>query len=276
MRIIHLSYILLFILFTTACEKEDDNSTPTALDGLTKLNEGYASGASAKVEIWGKKNYFSGYNNLTVVVYDSLNPSEKISDAHIYFAPLMTMKMGMMSHTHACPVENPESSKTDGVFKGAIAFIMPTSESGDWELELIIHNHKNEKQGYAMFDITVDAPKEAMIKSFISESTVVDTFFVALVEPEMPKVGINDFELAVFSRNGAMDFPAVENLTISIEPEMPSMGHGSPNNENPVHVANGHYKGSVNFTMTGWWLVNLTIKDGDEILNDKLSFDITF
>ncbi len=48
---------------------------------------------------------------------------------------------------------------------------------------------------------------------------------------------------------------------------MPSMGHGSPNNVNPVHRELGHYHGSVNFTMTGDWLVELDFVKGDSLFH---------
>jgi hypothetical protein len=73
-----------------------------------------------------------------------------------------------------------------------------------------------------------------------------------------------------------MSFPAVDDLSISFVPEMPSMGHSSPNNVDPVYTADGHYKGQVNFTMTGWWRLNLTLKKGDTLISDNLSFNITF
>jgi hypothetical protein len=74
-----------------------------------------------------------------------------------------------------------------------------------------------------------------------------------------------------------MDWPYEPYLAVEIEPEMPSMNHGSPNNVNPTHIGDGHYKGVVNFTMTGWWRVNMKIKDGEgNILTDDVYFDITF
>jgi hypothetical protein len=72
-----------------------------------------------------------------------------------------------------------------------------------------------------------------------------------------------------------MSFPPAEDLTIEIEPEMPSMDHGSPNNVHPVHFADGHYVGKVNFTMTGWWRIHMVIKKDGELLTDEAYMDIT-
>ena len=50
---------LLFIFFVVAsffsCSDQDIEAVPTA--GLTKISEGYALGAAAKVEVWAPKNY---------------------------------------------------------------------------------------------------------------------------------------------------------------------------------------------------------------------------
>ena len=54
---------------------------------------------------------------------------------------------------------------------------------------------------------------------------------------------------------------------------MPSMDHGSPNNEDPIHVGKGHYKGKANFTMTGEWRLQLELTTESSVLENKY-FDI--
>ena len=74
-----------------------------------------------------------------------------------------------------------------------------------------------------------------------------------------------------------MDWPYEPYLTVEIDPQMPSMNHGSPNNVNPTHIGDGHYKGVTNFTMTGWWRINMVIKDGEgNVIKDDVYLDITF
>jgi len=41
-----------------------------------------------------------------------------------------------------------------------------------------------------------------------------------------------------------------------------------------VHDSNGHYKGKVNFTMTGEWRVNMVIKKGSEVADSTSYFDL--
>jgi len=94
--------------------------------------------------------------------------------------------------------------------------------------------------------------------------------------PKSPKVGINDIELFIAKKASMMSFPADSSLTVTLTPEMPSMGHGSPNNVNPVHVGGGHYKGKVNFTMTGLWRLHLDFTNGSALADSTTYFDIEF
>lgn len=273
--ILKITYIFLFSLLVASCEKNNEENPVDPLDGLTKLKEGYALGASAKVEVWGKKNFFAGYNNLVVVLYDSLNLKEKITDAHIHFMPVMTMGMGAMAMQHACPVENPDEKPVDDVFPGAVAFIMPTSTDASWKLGVAVHNHKYDKEGEANFYISVDNPATSVLSVFTALAPDNNKLVLSILEPSKPKVGINDIEFTIHSQASMMDWPADNSYTIEITPEMPSMGHGSPNNVNPVSSGNGHYKGKVNFTMTGEWKINVLVKKDGTVISKDLYFNIT-
>lgn len=267
-------YILFISLWFVSCENNEEPEI-NPFEGLTKLKEGYASGAAAKVEIWGKKNFFAGYNNLVVALYDSVKPTEKITDAHIHFMPVMTMGMGGMTMQHACPYENPDETAIDDVFPGAVVFVMPTSMDGSWKLDLSVHNHKNDKEGKITFDISVDNPTPSVINVFTALAPDNNKLVLSMLEPSKPKVGINDIEFTLHKKATMMDWPADDSYTIEITPEMPSMGHGSPNNVNPVSTGNGHYKGKVNFTMTGEWKINVVVKKNGTAVSNNLYFTIT-
>lgn len=266
--------VLFVSILLFSCSKDEDVVT-NPLDGLTKLKEGYALGAAAKVELWGKKSFFVGYNNIVVVLYDSLHPTVKITDAHIHFEPLMTMGMGGMTMQHASPIENPDEAAVNEVFPGAVVFTMPTTMDGSWKLGVAVHNHLYDKEGDASFDITVDNPTPSVCTVFTSQSADSSKLILSLLEPAAPKVGMNDIEFTIHRKASMMDFPADDSYTIEITPEMPSMGHGSPNNENPVTTGNGHYKGKVNFTMTGEWKVNVLVKKAGTTISKNLYYIIT-
>jgi len=188
---------------------------------------------------------------------------------------LFVLILMLMSHVHAAPFENPETNaNSDELFEGAIVFIMPSMQNMNWTLDVAISSN-------GMIDtVNLIIPKVKMFDEPRKISVVSDIdsakYFISIVEPLTPEVGINNFEITVHVKESMMNFPAVTDLTIEIEPEMPSMGHGSPNNVNPIHVSNGHYVGEVNFTMTGWWKVNLTVYKDGVLVTDNAYFDITF
>jgi len=272
----NLVFILLVITVFFACKKGNDPVPINPLDGLTKLKDGYVTGASAKIEIWGPKNFYVGYNKLFVVLYDSLNLQTRLTDAHITFLPLMTMGMGATLVQHASPVENPDEMAVDGVFPGAVVFVMPTSMSGAWKLGVGVHNHKINKEGEADFDITVDNPATSVLSVFTSQSADSTKLVLSLVKPTSPVVGMNDIEFTIHRKATMMDWPSDDSYTMEITPTMPSMGHGSPNNVNPVNTTMGHYKGKVNFTMTGEWRVDVLVKKDGAIISKNAYFNITF
>lgn len=273
LRIIYILFISTFLL---SCSGDNEDVSIDPLEGYSKLEEGYAKGASAKVEIWGQKNFYMGYNKLLVVLSDSLNLKEKITDAHIEFSPLMTMTMNGMVTKHACPVENPEETAVNEVFPGAVAFVMPTAMDGTWQMAVSVHNHKINKEGEVIFDITVDNPATSVMKVFSAITADNSKLVLSMLEPAAPKVGMNDIEFTIHRKASMMDWPADDSYTIEITPEMPSMGHGSPGNVNPVSSGNGHYKGKVNFTMTGEWKVGVLLKKDGIPVSQDLYFMITF
>jgi hypothetical protein len=187
------------------------------------------------------------------------------------------MDMGTMKH--ACPVENPEmNSDSYGYFKGAILFSMPGS-GNSWSLHAIVT--MNGVKDSVFFDIskvagTSPAKKIVIIDSLSNGpgSWIITKYPVSIVEPDSWKVGNNTFEVTIHKMASGWSFPCCQDFTVEITPEMPSMGHGSPNNVNPVLTNMGHYVGTVNFTMTGAWRVNMIFKKGGRTIGRNAWFDI--
>ncbi|MGB0390162.1 MAG: FixH family protein [Salibacteraceae bacterium] len=276
-KYIALAFLSIAIISVSSCTKDDDPITPPnnsdPFENLTLIGETSAVGAGAIVKIYAEEDLFVGYNKIHVAVYDSANTTTQITDAHVTFMPMMDM--GMMQH--ACPIENPSMTVESGTnaFKGAAVFIMP-STAGAWTFGVHVHNHTNGQEGMASLPITVNAPTEARMISFVSDYDSAK-LFVARITPLSPAVGVNDIQFGIWKKETMMSFPAVDGYTMTMEPEMPSMGHGSPNNINPVSTGNGKYDGKVNFTMTGYWKLNLEFfTSASDTVKTGQSFDVTF
>ncbi len=260
------SFVLLSVFFTS-CKEEDENSPVDPTENLVFVASGYATGSGAFVKLWAKDSLSAGYNFLFVQLLDSVT-NETISDAHVYLSP--EMDMGMSSH--AAPYENPaDENAVNGLFPCAVVFQMP----GDmgWSLEVRVHNHSNNLEGEANLTFAVKSPDKTRVH-VVTTLNDNSKIIISYVQPQEPVVGINDFEITIHKMASMMSFPADSSYTVEIDPEMSSMGHGSPNNENPAHDGNGHYKGKVNFTMTGLWRINMVVKEGSEIADSTSYFDV--
>lgn len=267
--------ILTTILFTTfiisSCKK-DSVTENNPSEGLIKQTEGYAAGASTKVEVYTETTAINtGYNRFYIALYDSASGS-RVDDGHIYLNPMMDM--GTMQHS--APYENPSSeAAVNHLFPCSVVFIMPSASGQSWTLAIKVHNNSNNKEGIITIPVTVTDPVHATMKSFTSAADG-GKYFISLIQPAKPKVGINDLEIAVYKKTSMMSFPADSSMNVTLYPEMPSMGHSSPNNVDPVHISNGHYTGKVNFTMTGLWRLHLNYMSGTAVADTTQYFDVEF
>lgn len=265
-----LPFLICIVAVLSSCSKDVTQETdPT--EGLTKQSEGYAAGAAAKVVVYTKEATVSaGYTKFYIALYDSVS-GNRIENAHIKLTPMMDM--GTMQHS--APFENPASEEAvNHLFPCSVVFTM-SSMAGSWTVKLHVHNHLFGKEGDITIPLSVAEPAKSRMISFTS-ATDGSKYFISLIEPSAPKVGINDLEMAVYKKASMMSFPADSSLAVLLNPEMPSMGHGSPNNVNPVHTGNGHYKGKVNFTMTGLWRLNLDFRAGEAVADTTQFFEVQF
>ena len=267
--IIKLLSIILIFGTLASCGDDTDEITLDPFAELTLIETVAVTDTDMTVKIFtgGKSALYVGYNAYQVGLFDA--DDNQITDADIMVMPMMDM--GEMKHS--APHEHQTFTNSENELHSfSTVFQMPSSDMGKWSLDFTVKNNNNDAQGTVSVIVPITMPVEERMKSF---DTASGKLFVSLVDDIAPEVGVNDFEITIHQKMSMMDWPAVENYTIEIVPEMPSMGHGSPNNVNPTHSQNGHYMGKVNYTMTGYWKVNVNIYDGEELIIET-SFDITF
>lgn len=270
-KITSIAIILCFALSFTSCEKEGDTTNqPTRNPLQSYVLAGEKNTTNADVKLYFGEEAFVGYNTVAVELF-APGTQNLIENATVSFLPMMDM--GSMKHS--TPFTNPTFDVDMDAYMGSSTFIMPGGTMGNWTFAVIIGY--NGSIDTATFDIDVAAKTEAKLISFVSAVDSTTKLFVALKEPSAPEIGLNNFEVMVYKKESMMSFPPATDLNIEIDPEMPTMGHGSPNNENPVHIADGLYRGKVNFTMSGFWKVNMSISDSSgKTLKEDVYFDITF
>ena len=264
-----ISVVLLLFIALAACEKQNDTKPVSEKEKLSIVAADTRSGLY-HVELLANDTLYQGYNKIFLKI--TANPDgNPVKSAVVSLHPMMHMT----NMEHSAPVENPAGSvSADGYFEGAVVFIMPDNPLEHWTLDVAVDIEGTKDTVH--FEIPkVRNLKDGRIVNFISPEDD-KTYFISLLQPASPEVGINDIEFTVHYRKNMMSFPPADDLAITFVPEMPSMGHSSPNNEQPDFTANGHYKGKVDFTMTGWWRINVTVKRDNDTLSDKVAFDINF
>ena len=242
---------------------EDDITPPEFKDKLIEISSVTSQDGEVIVKLFSEKSSLTvGYNTL---YYDIKNKSgETLRNVQMEVSPLMQMNTGMQ---HSAPYYETVFDQSIDLYAGSVVFVMP-STAGEWSLQVSLDGSTSLEM-----PVNIVMPDESRLLSFQHEG---ESYFLSLVQPTAPDVGINDFVLTIHKRASMMDWPPVDDFEISIEPEMPMMGHGSPNNVDPESQGNGFYAGKVNFTMDGYWKVNMELMKNGNPVDADLAFDITF
>jgi hypothetical protein len=74
-----------------------------------------------------------------------------------------------------------------------------------------------------------------------------------------PKVGLNPIIVTLHRMQDMMTFAPVDDAAFALDPQMPSMGHGSPGSVNPTLTSSGRYEGQLSFSMAGDWETTVTV-----------------
>ena len=258
MRSLSLSMIIMLFAFSS-CTKENTKPNPQpagkikVVSTITPQNE--------TITVWSNDSVKAGYNKLFVTIQDANGKAVQAGNVTV------NTMMDMVTMSHSSPYEQPVYNSVSGTYEFAVIFTMP-STGGTWHLVINVNTKP--------YDMVVNVPASATKLSGSYVGNDANKYVVALVPPQKWEVGMNDISFVIYKMVDMMHFVPVDNLDVVMVPEMPSMGHGSPNNVNPVSMGNGYYKGKVNYTMTGDWRLHLTIGDGDVTLIADAAIDILF
>ena len=218
------------------------------------------------IELYTSKGVLElGYNAISIRIKDKITQNY-IETAEVDWKPLMQMT----TMSHACPYSSVEKvTGKKSMFAGYIVFQMPENDMEKWSLQV------NYKVGETDFSATSEISVPQSAKKRVAVVTGADNkrYVIALIDPASPEVKINDMIVGVYSMETMMSFPVVENVKLNLDPRMPSMGnHSSPNNQDlTFDSATKMYKGKLSLTMTGYWKLNLILRNAsNEILKGEL------
>lgn len=270
-----LCWLLLLSMAQVGCETEEA-ATTTEAETTTMHKIGEESVADLRVEMFADAPLHVGLNRVYYKVHDTKTDTA-MKTAAVTHAPLMTMK----TKTHACPLSQPVTpANNDGYFVGDLVFTMASGKMGTWENAVTVAGvDGSNPQTVTFADIAVaetHMKKDFMVMEADGTKTM---YIVTLNGVDEPKVGVpdglNPFTLTVAKKATMMSFPAVSDLEITVDPQMPSMNHGSAGNVNPTHASKGQYKGTLSFAMTGQWEVTFTFSRAGKMLGTVMyTFDL--
>ena len=257
-------------LILVSCTKDTPAPSKNPADGLTgkaRVADAW-TGAGIKATLWQDTLFFTGYNKFYLTLTDSATGAP-VQDAHIQVTTLMTMGNMMMSG----PVEQP--AYAGNLYAGAAVFTMAGGSMGQWSIRADVQDPAASRAGAAVF--RVDVANRAYNPVILTQGTDNRNYVITVLQPLKPQMGMNDLEVLVSREADSMQYVPVDDVQMQVTPEMPSMGGmTTPNNENPVSVGNGHYKGKINLNMTGDWRLDFKIMQGGSTLIDNAYTDFIF
>ena len=273
MKLKYIFPILFIALLNVSCSSDnddDDSGITNEVAGLTKIQE--LTNATHTIELFNTTGQFkTGYNAISLRVIDNATNSY-VEDANLSWIPMM--QMPTMEHS------SPKSTITktlgkDTVYDGFIIYQMTNLDGSGWSLTV---NYTINGIDYTVTDaITVLQNDNQNSASFMGSDD--SRYIVALVEPNNPKIAINDLKVGLFKMENMMTFPVVEDFTITLDPRMPGMGnHTSPNNTDLTYnSAEQMYNADLALTMTGYWVLNLKLlnTNGEVLKGEDVTEDNT-
>lgn len=217
-----------------------------------------STAGALSVELLGDAALSTGLNTLYLRITQG---GAAVTDATVTLTPVMTMSGGTQ---HTCPVIGTPAAGADGLYAVEAVFQMATGTMGSWAIDVGITRPGAAQVTGHFADVSIAESGRARVFTFTDPVTSSATKYVASLSfVAGPKVGLNPIEVTLHRMDGMMTFSAVTDATVALDPQMPSMGHGSPGSVNPVHEADGCYAGKLSFSMAGDWETTITFaRDG--------------
>jgi len=255
---------LISALLISACNK-DNPVIPETSGSFSKVLSFDTAGYTFEMYSMSGNSLFIGYNDIGFKIYN--NGIEKTS-GFVKFTPVMYH----FTSTHSTPVSSNFLYNTEKkLFTGYVSYIMYSDSGSVWTGTF---NYNNEltvsNKPYTVY------PRNGIQMQYWLNTQTSNYYLLTLIEPLEPKTGLNEYKLILHRTTNDFDFYEVDSAEFYIRPWMPSHGHGSSNNVNPIFKGNGKYEGIVNFTMPGQWYVYDSIKVNNNFITPTPSSYFVF
>jgi hypothetical protein len=184
-----------------------------------------------------------------------------VADADVTLSPEMAMSGGP---THGAPVIGAPAPGSDGVYRVEVVFQMATSMMGSWSATVGVTRPASAPVEASFPALAVaDSGCAKTFTHFDPDDAVTSKYVASLDFRAAPRVGLNPVVATLHRMEDMMTFVPVTDATMALDPQMTSMGHGSPGSVDPTPTTLGRYEGQLSFSMAGTWETTVTIsQDG--------------
>jgi hypothetical protein len=180
-----------------------------------------------------------------------------VTDVPVSFEPVMSMASGKR---HGCPTIGAPELGADGSYHTAAVFQMASSEMDIWSATVRVNDSDADSAAAIFEQLDVSDSGRAQVFSYAEPGSSETRKFVASLNFAAPvRIGLNPLVFTLHQMTDMMTFVPVEDAAIVLDPQMPSMGHGSPGSVNPTPTSLGRYAGQLSFSMAGTWETTVTI-----------------
>jgi hypothetical protein len=275
-------YAILLLFVVVSCDKNNNEPDPPIdpTAGLIKIREFSSEDSPYTVALYNETGRLQlGYTRVYFAVTDK--DGNFIDSASLTAFPEMDMGM----HKHSTPRSEITKVESKALYEAYYLFLMYSGQGdGTWYYDL---EYTVGDVSHSFIDEVIDVwnvfrPDGITARRIIQSLVAIDgsekRYVVSLVEPLAPKVGTNEITAYIHESLDANTFPAVVNFKLKLDPRMPSMeNHSSPNNVDLTWDATRKiYRGTVNFSMTGYWKLNLILQNqqGETLYGNAITSDI--
>jgi hypothetical protein len=258
-----LSLAVLAVLAALAACTSDEEASVTPKTSLATAQAG-----DLTVELLADGPLATG---LTPIYLEITRASgEAVTDATVTFRPLMEMAIGM---PHGAPTLGPPTLETDGLYRCDVVFQMPSGAAGSWSATAGV-TLPGAPEVVASFP-SLAVADSGRARTFVDETSASTKYVASLNFEAPPRVGLNPVVFTLHRMADSETFPAVDDAILVLEPQMPSMGHGSPGSVDPTLSSAGVYRGQLSFTMAGDWETTVRVSRGGVVVGNPV-FAVTF
>lgn len=251
-------------------EKEDTTAPKTSLGVVTQ--------GDLTVELLTDTRLETGMTPIYVKV--TKGTGQAVTDAAVSFMPLMTMTTQTGTMSHSAPVIGPPELAAGGLYHCDVVFQMPTTTSGSWSAAVgVTLPAPAAEVSFDFPSLTVtDSGRAARFSYADPVTSAVTKYVMSLNFEAAPAVGLNPIVVTLHgTQDDGMTFAPVDDAAFALDPQMPSMGHGSTGSVDPTLASPGVYRGRLSFSMAGDWVTTVAVsRGGVAIATPSPTFATTF